>query len=77
MIARLARRSNQMLIPLNWLEGMKISVTFYLLQAHQLVKKIDGLLTLDVHSISVLIGDVLLIHFGSRGRGFHGEFCYE
>jgi len=36
-------------------EGNKISVTFYLLQADQSVTKIDELLTLDVHSISVPI----------------------
>jgi len=41
---------------LNWLEKMKNSVTFYLLQTNQLVIKIDGLLTLNVHSTSVLIG---------------------
>ena len=40
---------------LNWLEEMKNSETFYLLQTNQSVTKIDGLLTLDVHSISVSI----------------------
>jgi len=34
---------------------MKISVTFYLLQTVRSVTKIDGLLTLDVHTISVSI----------------------
>jgi len=42
-----------MLIPLNWLKGMNcdiLSVT-----AYQSVTKINGLLTLHVHSISVPI----------------------
>ena len=30
MIVGLAKRNNKKLIPLNWLKGMKISVTFYL-----------------------------------------------
>ena len=38
---------------LNWLEKMKISVTFYLLQTDQLVTKINGLLILNIHSTSV------------------------
>jgi len=45
-----------MLMSLNWLKEMKISVTFYLLQIDRLVIKIDGLLILEVHSISVPIG---------------------
>ena len=55
LIIGLERRNKQMLMSLNWLEGMKKSVTFYLLQIDLSVTKIDGLLTLDVHSISVPI----------------------
>ena len=49
------KEKNNKLIPLNWLKWMKISVTFYLLQTDRSVTKIDGLVTLDVHSISVPI----------------------
>ena len=49
------RGNKQMLMSLNWLEEMKNSVTFYLLQTDQLVIKIDGSYILDVHCISVLI----------------------
>ena len=56
LIVGLERRNNQMLMSLNWLKEMKISVTFYLLQTDWSVKKIDGLLTLNVHIISIPIG---------------------
>ena len=55
LIVRLVRRKNQMLMSLNWLEGMEKSVTFYLLQTDRLVIKIDELLTLNVHNTSVPI----------------------
>ena len=55
LIVGFKRRNKQMLMSLNWLEGMKKSVTFYLLQTDQSVTKINELLTLDVHSISVPI----------------------
>jgi len=55
LIVRLTRRNNKMLISVNMLEGIKISVTFYLLQTDQSVIKIYRLLTLDVHNISVSI----------------------
>ena len=37
------RRNKQMLMLLNWLEEIKNSATFYLLQIYQLVTKIDEL----------------------------------
>jgi len=55
LIVGLARR-NKILMSINWLEGMKISVTFYLLQTNRSVIRIYELLTLDVQSISVPIG---------------------
>ena len=45
-----------MLISSNCLKGLKINAMFYLLQTVRSVTKIDGLLTLDVHNISVPIG---------------------
>jgi len=60
LIVGVARRNNKMLISLNWLKGIKINVMiyvmFYLLQIYQSAIKIDRLLTLDVHNISVAIG---------------------
>jgi len=56
LIVGFERKNNQMLISLNWLEKMKNIVTFYLLQTDQLVTKIDGLLTLNVHNTSVPTG---------------------
>jgi len=53
-------KNKQMLISLNWLEKIKNSAMFYLLHIDQLVTKIDGLLTLDIHSTSVLIGRCFL-----------------
>ena len=55
MIVGLARRNNKILISMNWLKRMKISVTFYLLQIDRSVTKIDGLLILNIHIISVPI----------------------
>jgi len=53
LIVGLTRKNNHMLMSLNWLKGMKKSVTFYLSQTDQSVIKIDGLLTLDVRNISI------------------------
>ena len=61
---------------LNWPEGMKKSVTFYLLQTDPSVTKINGLLTLDVH-ISVPIGRCSPNTLRFKGRGLHWEFYYE
>jgi len=55
LIVGFERINNQMLMSLNWLEKMKNSETFYLLQTDQLVTKIDGLSTLAVHNTSVSI----------------------
>jgi len=41
LIVEFERRNNQMLMSLNWLEGMKISVTFYMLQTDRSIIKID------------------------------------
>ena len=75
LIVGLAKR-NKMLMSLNWLKGMKISVMLYLLQTDQSVTKIDGLLTLDVHNISIPIRKCShILRF--KGRGLYSEFCYE
>ena len=50
LIVGLERRNNKMLMSLNWLKGIKISMTFYLLQTDRSITKIDGLLTLDVQT---------------------------
>jgi len=49
------RKKKQEASPVNWLKRMKTSVTFYLSQTDQSIIKIDELLTLDVHIISVPI----------------------
>ena len=41
LIVELERRNKQMLMLLNWLEEIKNSATFYLLQIDQLITKID------------------------------------
>jgi len=38
----LERRNKQVLVSLNWLNEMKKSVTFYLLQTNRSITKIDG-----------------------------------
>ena len=53
------------------------SVTFYLLQTDRSTIKINGLLTLNVHNISVPIERCFPHTLGSRGRGLHEKFCYE
>ena len=49
------RRNNKMLMSLNWLEEMKNSATFCLLQIDQLVTKIDRLLTLESLRVSFFL----------------------
>ena len=73
----LRKKKQPMLMSLNWLKRMKISVMFYLLQIEQLVIKIDGLLTLDVHSTSVPIRRYSLHTFRFKWRSLHGEVCYK
>ena len=66
-----------MLMSLNWLEEMKNSVTFYLLQTDQLVTKIDGSLTLDVHNTSVPIGRYSPHTLRFKGEKLNEKFCYK
>ena len=54
LIIGLERRNNQILMSLNWLEGTKKSVMFYLLQTDLSVTKIDELLTIDAVSYTHL-----------------------